>query len=299
MEQSVPTLDLVLETRFGSLFHGDCVTFLQSLQSSSVDLLFADPPFNLGKDYGKGVSDSLASDRYLAWCRSWLEESVRALKEGGACFVFNLPKWNLELGHHLRELGMEFRHWIAIDIKYSLPIPGRLYPSHYSLIYFTKGKPRTFSRPRIPIPTCRHCGGDIKDYGGHRKKLHPDGLNLADVWTDIPPVRHASTKRRAANELSVRLLHRVLSIASLEGDLIVDPFGGSGTTYFVAEQMKRKWLGCELGDCEPIVRRLRGEEALVARKNRGDAGKGLSGRGKKSLKLENTLPLFSAPHDHL
>jgi site-specific DNA-methyltransferase (adenine-specific) len=269
-------MDLVFETRRGKLFQGSCLDVVPSLDAASVDLVFADPPFNLGKDYGKVVSDSLADDEYLGWCRSWIAECVRALKEGGAFYLYNLPKWNVELGHYLRQEGMTFRHWIAIDIKMSLPIPGRLYPAHYSLLYYTKGKPARFNRPRVPIPTCRHCGRDIKDYGGHRDKLHPEGLNLTDVWTDIAPVRHASTKRRGANELSPKLLERILTISSNEDDLVLDPFGGSGTTYFVAEQMKRRWIGVELGDCDPIIRRMKGEKARVKMPNRGDSAKGMS-----------------------
>jgi site-specific DNA-methyltransferase (adenine-specific) len=157
-----------------------------------------------------------------------------------------------------------------------MPIPGRLYPSHYSLLYYTNGKPRVFDRPRVPVPTCRHCGGDIKDYGGHRNKLHPDGLNLTDVWVDIPPVRHRRTKRRGANELSEKLLERVITISTVEGDLVLDPFGGSGTTYAVAERMHRNWLGIELGDTEPIMARLENRDFYVSAPNRGDARKGMS-----------------------
>jgi site-specific DNA-methyltransferase (adenine-specific) len=180
---------------------------------------------------------------------------------------------------------MRFRHWIAVDIKYSLPIPGRLYPSHYSLLYYTKGKPRVFHRPRVPVPVCRHCGGDLKDYGGHRAKLNPEGLNLTDVWADIPPVRHQSTKRRAANELSLKLLRRVLAISTEPGDVVLDPFGGSGTTYAAAEELHRHWIGIELGDCEPIIRRLRGEAANVLPKNLGDAAKGLTKQRRQRQKL--------------
>ena len=278
-------MDPIFATRHGALYQGDCLLLLRHLESESVDLAFADPPFNLGKDYGKNVNDSLADEEYLAWCRKWLHECVRVLKPGGAFYLYNLPKWNVELGHALQTDGMTFRHWIAIDIKMSLPIPGRLYPSHYSLLYYTKGKPARFQRPRLPIPTCRHCGGDIKDYGGHRGKLNPEGLNLTDVWTDIPPVRHRSTKRRGANELSPKLLERVLTISSKEGDIILDPFGGSGTTYAVADQMHRRWIGIELGDCDPIVRRLKGEKANVRMPHRGDSGK-----GERRLP---ELPLFS------
>ena len=268
----------VYESPLGRLYQADCLDVLRSLPGGTVDLVFADPPFNLGKVYRNGRSDSLSELDYLEWCGRWIAECVRALGQGGAFYLFNLPRWNIQLGHELHDLGMTFRHWIAIDIKYSLPVPGRLYPSHYSLLYYTKGRPRTFKRPRVPIPVCRHCGGDIKDYGGHRGKLHPDGLNLTDVWFDIPPVRHASTKRRQENELSTKLLHRVLEISTEPGDLVLDPFGGSGTTYAVAEQMRRRWVGVEVGDTEPIVRRLKGERADIAPKNLGDAGKGFSAR---------------------
>jgi site-specific DNA-methyltransferase (adenine-specific) len=89
-------------------------------------------------------------------------------------------------------------------------------------------------------------------------------------------VRHRSTKRRAGNELSTKLLRRVLEISTREGDLVFDPFGGSGTTYAAAQEMGRRWVGCEIGDCAPIVRRLRGEDADVAPPRRGDAAKGLT-----------------------
>jgi site-specific DNA-methyltransferase (adenine-specific) len=269
-------VEQVFKTDLGALYQGDCLELLAATGDETFDLVFADPPFNLGKDYGKGVSDSLKNEEYLAWCEAWVKECARTVTAGGAFFLFNLPKWNVELGHFLNQAGMTFRHWIAIDIKYSLPIQGRLYPSHYSLLYYTKGKPRAFTRLRVPIPVCRHCGGDIKDYGGHRDKLHPDGLNLTDVWYDIPPVRHQGTKRRSANELSIKLLRRVVEISTGPGDLVFDPFGGSGTTYAAAEEMGRRWVGVEMGDTEPIVRRLRGEEADVLPKLLGDSGKGMS-----------------------
>jgi site-specific DNA-methyltransferase (adenine-specific) len=263
-------------TPLGRLYQDDCLSVLGEMDDASVDLVFADPPFNLGKDYGNGLNDALVDEHYLAWCARWIKECVRVLAPGGAFYLYNLPRWNVELGHLLGVEGMLFRHWIAVDIKFSLPIPGRLYPSHYSLLYYTKGKPRFFNRPRVPIPVCRHCGGDLKDYGGHRSKLNPEGLNLTDVWMDIPPVRHRSTKRRSANELSIKLLRRVLEISTEPGDLVLDPFGGSGTTYAAAEEMHRHWLGIELGDCAPIIRRLRGEDANVPPKNRGDAAKGMT-----------------------
>ena len=161
---------------------------LPYIKDAVVDTVFADPPFNLGKEYGENCNDLKPDDEYLIWCKAWIAECVRTLKPGGAFFLYNLPKWNVLLGVHLAELGMAFRHWIAVEISACLPIPGRLHPSHYSLLYYTKGKPKTFRRIRTPIQTCRHCGGEVKDYGGHRGAMNPKGVNLKDVWTDIPPV---------------------------------------------------------------------------------------------------------------
>ena len=247
----------VFQTTLGNLYQGDCLALLPKIPAESVDLVFADPPFNLGKDYPSKMNDSRAEDDYLGWCREWTTECARILKPGGSFFLFNLPRWNFALGSHLRSL-LTFRHLIAVEISYRLPIQGRLYPSHYSLVYMCKGeKPATFTPDRLPMETCRHCFGEIKDYGGYKDKMNPKGINLSDVWHDIPPVRHAKFKRRnGSNELSIKLLDRVIRMASREGEVILDPFGGSGTTYLVAEIAGRKWIGMEIGPTEGIVKRL-------------------------------------------
>ena len=173
-----------------------------------------------------------------------------------------LPRWNIVLGAHLMEAGLLFRHDIAIDVKSTLPIQGRLYPSHYSLLYFTKGKPKTFRKVRTPLELCRHCGKEVKDYGGHRHAMHPDGANLRDVWIDIPPVRHTKFQvaGRKANALSTKLLDRVIEISTVEGELVLDPFGGSGTTFAVAEKKNRSWIGIELDFAPEIAGRMSNED---------------------------------------
>jgi site-specific DNA-methyltransferase (adenine-specific) len=245
-------------TGHGALFADDCLEILPAVHEAVVDTVFADPPFNLGKKYGRNTNDQVSEKEYLDWCRSWLWECVRVLKPGGALFLYNLPKWNILLGSHLAELGLEFRHWIAIEISASLPIQGRLHPSHYSLLYYTKGKPKTFRRIRTPIQTCRHCGGEVKDYGGHRGAMNHRGVTLKDVWTDIPPVRHwkFKSKNRKANALSTKLLDRVVEMSTTAGDLVLDPFGGSGTTFAVCEAKHRNWLGVEIDFASDIVERL-------------------------------------------
>lgn len=249
------TMIPILQTSLGSLFEADCLDVLRAQETNSVDLAFADPPFNLGKEYKSKINDAIASDDYLEWCQLWLDEMIRTLKPGGSLFLWNLPKWNLPLGSYLSR-QLTFRHWISVDIKYSLPISGRLYPSHYSLLYFVKGaKPAIFHPDRLPIQCCRHCGGEIKDYGGYKDKMNPKGVSLSDVWTDIPPVRHAKYKKRSANALSLKLMDRIISMASNPGSLVLDPFGGSGTTFIASELTGRRWIGSEL-HCEDIVQRF-------------------------------------------
>lgn len=245
-------------TDLGSLFASDCMAILPLLRDNIVDTIFADPPFNIGKQYGQNTDDSLAPLDYISWCKEWLCECIRILKPGGSLFLYNLPKWNVLLGAFLEEQGLDFRHWIAIEISACLPIVGRLHPSHYSLLYYTKGRPNTFNRIRTPIVTCRHCGKEVKDYGGHRNAMNPKGVTLKDVWTDIPPVRHAKfkSKNRAANALSTKLLDRVILMSTKAGDLVVDPFGGSGTTYAVCEKKHRHWVGMEIDYADDIAMRL-------------------------------------------
>ena len=252
---------LVFSSRYGALYEADCLKILPCIQDGVVDTVFADPPFNLAKEYGSRVDDRRSEEDYIAWCWKWLDQCVRVLKPGGALFVYNLPKWNILLGAHLAEGGMTFRHWIAVNIKLSLPISGRLYPSHYGLLYFPKGKANTFCRIRTPIETCRHCGREIKDYGGHRGAMNPNGVTLTDVWNDITPVRHwkFKSRKRTLNQLSTKILERVVLMSTRECDLVLDPFGGSGTTYDVCERLGCHWIGMDLESCEVIIERLQDE----------------------------------------
>jgi site-specific DNA-methyltransferase (adenine-specific) len=274
----------VFATEHGQLMQGDCLQLLRDLPDACVDMLFADPPFNLGKDYGKTISDSLKHEEYLNWSKEWLTESVRVLKPGASLFVFNLPIWLIEYGAFLNAKGLSFRHWIACRMPKAFPRGKKLSPAHYGLLYYTKGDPATFHKIYIPIPTCRHCGKEIRDYGGHRNKLNERGLNLMDVfenpdeiwtpahdtdhehtqlwsdaedlWDDIPPVRHGKYKTRTANELAPIMLERLIALSTNQHDLVLDPFGGSGTTYYAAEKLHRRWLGIEIGDPDAAVRRL-------------------------------------------
>jgi site-specific DNA-methyltransferase (adenine-specific) len=301
------------------LFKGDCLDLLQAMPDGCVDMVFADPPFNLGKDYGPGISDQVRADEYVAWSRQWLGECVRVLAAGGALFVFNLPRWLVEYGAYLNSSGLWFRHWIAMRMPKAYPRGKRLSPAHYGCLYYTRGEPKTFNRVYIPVQTCRHCGGEVRDYGGHRKALNPKGINLMDVidvpeevwadashplapgagWTamedlrnDVPPVRHGRYKLRGANELAPIMLERLVALATDRGDLVFDPFGGSGTTYYAAEKLGRRWIGIELGDLKPAVRRL--EDYRHGRHPEWESARG---NGRRNGTSTGQLALLDEPPD--
>ena len=244
------------KTKKGVLFNCDCMDLLTSMKDYQIDTIFADPPFNLGKDYGTlKISDNLREQEYLLWCYSWLNECIRILKPGGALFVYNIPKWLYMLASYLDD-KLHFRHWIALSMKSTYPRGKKLYPAHYGIIYFTKGDPKTFNRVRLPVPVCRHCGKELKDYGGHRNALNPEGLNLTDLWEDTSPCRHRKYKYRVSNELKVMIPERAILISTNPNDLVLDPFGGGGSTYQAAEKNQRFWVGSEIGNCEAIVERM-------------------------------------------
>src|SRR2546425_8951790 len=96
-----------LHTARGVLYHTDCLKLFAALHEDSVDCMFADPPFNLGKDYGNGTAqDTLGREDYLRWCFKWLDQCVRVLKPGGSVFVYILPQWGYHLAAHLESRGM-------------------------------------------------------------------------------------------------------------------------------------------------------------------------------------------------
>jgi len=241
-------------TDLGAVYNTDCLNLFAALREDSIDAVFADPPFNLGKDYGNGSqSDDLETDQYLEWCSRWIAECVRVVKPGGSVFIYSLPQWAYHFAADLESCGMLFRHWIAISMKGTFPRGRKLYPAHYALLYFTKGVPKTFNRVRLPIPQCRHCGKDIKDYGGHRKYLNPLGLNLTDFWEDTAPARHHKFKARwHINELKPVIPGRCIEISTNPGETILDPFAGGGSSFEAAQRANRHWIGTEIVDCEPI-----------------------------------------------
>jgi len=254
----------------GKIVFGDAIHFLKSLPPNSARVVFLDPPFNLGKRYGpKNVLDSRPEDEYRKWLETIAAESIRILEPGGSLFLYHVPLWALRLGGFL-DGSLEFRQWIAISMKNGFVRGNRLYPAHYALMMFTKGKPKRFVRPRISPQECRTCGELVKDYGGYKPIIRRKGINLSDFWDDLSPVRHANQKHRAANELPPLLFHRVLTMVGSRGSVYVDPFGGSGSGVIAAARRGMRFAACDIvkANCTLMKRRLLELKATPRRRSK-------------------------------
>jgi len=257
------TPELKLTTSRGALFQGDSLDLLRHILDDSINCIFADPPFNLGKSYAAGVSDELPESDYVNWTHRWLSECVRVLKPGGSLFIYHMPKRLIMISSYLNNLEtLDFKSWIAIKMKNGFPIRGRFHPAHYGLIYYTKkGAKATFNLVRTPSPTCRHCGELIRDYGGYRKKYPTDDNNvplirLADFWDDVSPNIHRKSRPNMINELPQEVPYRAILTATDPGDVVLDPFAGGGSSLEIAEANGRYWIGCEKGPTNTAEERL-------------------------------------------
>ncbi len=136
------------------VIQGDAMEVMKQIPTNSIDMTFADPPFNLKKSYGHYL-DSKEVGEYDRWCKSWIYEMVRITKPTGSIFVHNLPKW---LTHHAEFLNKRanFRHWIAWDAM-GAPLGKTLLPNHYGILYYVKGEKFKFNDLRIPHARCRTC----------------------------------------------------------------------------------------------------------------------------------------------
>jgi site-specific DNA-methyltransferase (adenine-specific) len=247
----------------GEIFNGDALAYLRNMQKDLAAIVFLDPPFNLGKDYGNGKrEDRRPHSEYISWLFGLIKESERVLKPGGALYLYHLPRVAIQLAGLISEF-LQFRHWIAVSMKNTFVRGNWLYPAHYALLYYTKGFPAHFHRPKIAPLKCRRCNAYVKDYGGYRHIIEKNGINLSDFWDDISPVRHHSRKSRIANELPMTLVERVVSISGAPGYLYVDPFAGGGNGVLAALRAGMCFSACDIEEeyCRLISNRV--EEAIA------------------------------------
>jgi len=245
----------MLEEYLDKVILGDCIEVLKGIPSESVDICFADPPFNLEKKYNS-YKDERPDEEYLAWCRVWLEELVRVTKPTGSIFIHNIPRWLTYYASILNEKA-SFRHWIAWDAM-SNPVGKTLLPAHYGILFYTK-RPSGFKfyEIRAPHRKCRVCNSYLKDYGGKKDQMHPFGALVSDVWTDIYRIRHNVRRDEHPCQLPIHLLERIVLMSTDPGDVVLDPFLGTGTSAIAAKTLGRHYIGIEI---DPFYKQIAEEK---------------------------------------
>lgn len=236
---------------------GDCLTHLARLPAGCVDLAFADPPFNIGYEYD--VYDDKQSRRdYLAWSSKWLAAVKRVLKPTGAFFVAIGDEYAAELKVRLDDLGLTMRNWIVWHYTFGVHCKKKFTRSHAHILYHVMDPRKfTFNADEIRVPSARQT-----TYADRR--ANPAGRVPDDTWVLRPQEEKShfspesdswfvsrvcgTFKERTGHpcQMPEAVLERIIRVASNPGDVVLDPFAGSGTTLAVAHRLGRRYLGIEL-----------------------------------------------------
>jgi len=251
----------MINDHLNKIILGDSVVLFKEIPANSIDVTFADPPFNLKKKYNR-YKDTLEFQEYLEWCKIWIHEMVRVTKPTGSIFLHNIPKWLTYYATFLNEFA-DFKHWISWDAP-TAPMGKSLQPSHYGILYYAKeSKQNKYYEIRYPHKRCRKCGYLLKDYGGKKAGLHPFGPLVSDVWTDIHRIKHNKYRDTHPCQLPIHLLERIILMTSDEGDIILDPFSGTGTTAIAAKRLGRSYIGFDIDEnyVETSIHKLEMENA--------------------------------------
>ncbi|MCK4651740.1 MAG: site-specific DNA-methyltransferase [Methanosarcinales archaeon] len=226
---------------------GDCEQFLKGVISERFDLTFLDPPFNQNKAYSMHNDDMLESE-YWEWMNRVCNLIFKHTSEGGAIYFMQREKNAEFVLQTLRQTGWTFQNLVIWKKKTSAIPSTKRFGKHHQIIAFaTKGKtPRVFNKLRIDPPLL-----------ATEKHRRPNGVYVTDVWDDIreltsgyfagdEPFRFKNGERVHKQQSPVKLLARIILSSSNVGDMVFDPFSGTGTTLVVAKQLQRNSLGIEL-----------------------------------------------------
>jgi site-specific DNA-methyltransferase (adenine-specific) len=246
------------ENRLGKLYLGDSLAWLKSLESETVDLVFADPPYNIKK----ASWDNFEShEDYVAWSRDWLKEASRILKNNGTLYVCGYS----EILADIKVAVMPFFkgcRWLIWHYKNKANLGGDWGRSHESIIHFRKGDDFMFNIDEIRIPYGAHTlkypshpQAETSNFGknangGPRENWVPNarGAKPKDVM-DIPTTCNGmGEKTPHPTQKPEELLRKLLLASSNPGDSVMDPFSGSGTTAVVADQLGRRWSACDCNE---------------------------------------------------
>ncbi|WP_087541012.1 DNA-methyltransferase [Acinetobacter junii] len=218
-----------------NLIFGDALVELKKLPNFSVDLIVADPPYNLGKDYGK-TKDNLEKKEYLEFSKEWLSECNRLLKPNGTIYIFMGIRFISYIYQILEDdLGLDFQNWIVWHYTQGLGKKKGFSSRHDDILVFSKGNSPKFNLDDIRIPQ--------KFY---RKINNMRGANPGNVW-EFSHVHYCNENRQDhPTQKPEGLIERIVLASSDENDLVLDPFSGSGTTLRVCQQLNRNGIGIEI-----------------------------------------------------
>ena len=224
-----------MKTRTNYLLCSDAATAMREIPDGCVKLLIADPPYNLGKDYGNNQDEKAWQD-YEDFTRGWITEAVRITEETGSLYIFMGVRFISKLFAILQDdFRLFFNGWITWHYTQGMGRKLGFSPRHEDILYFTKSDRFTFNLDEVRIP---------QKY--FRKRNNMTGANPGDVW-QFSHVHYCSAEREQhPTQKPEALMERMIRASSNEGDLVVDPFVGSGTTCRVASVLKREWIGIDL-----------------------------------------------------
>src|SRR5262249_11017226 len=235
-----------------------CLDGFSQLEAQCVDLVFADPPFNIGYEYDV-YNDRKDGEYYLGWCQKWGSEIHRVLKPNGTFWLAIGDDFAAELKLAFRAMGFRCRSWVVWYYTFGVHCPKKFSRSHTHLFHFVKNpKAFTFNAGAIKVKSARQLV-----YADSR--ANEDGRLPDDTWFLRPqdmkgsftpeedvwyfPRVCGTFKERAGwhgCQMPEQLLGRIIKVSSNPGDVVLDPFAGSGTTLAVAKKLGRPWIGLEL-----------------------------------------------------
>lgn len=237
----------------GTLFCGDSLEWLLTLQTESVDLIIADPPYNLSK----AEWDTFASQQvYIDWSLQWIKEAARILKPTGSLYVMGFSEILADLKHPSSQYFDRCR-WLVWYYKNKANLGNDWGRSHEAILLLRKTNHAKMNIENIRIPYGNHTlkypvhpQAMTSQYSqGQSEKQwtpHPHGAKPKDV-IEIPTLCNGMREKTPhPTQKPEELIRKFVLASSDRGDLIVDPFSGSGTTLVVAEQLGRRWLGCDI-----------------------------------------------------
>ncbi|MCL2700382.1 MAG: site-specific DNA-methyltransferase [Phycisphaerae bacterium] len=227
-----------------SIVVGDCIQVLRQAAAEGLraDLVFADPPFNIGYVYDV-YEDAKAYDEYYAWTRDWMAACAGVLKPNGSFWIAIGDEYAAEIRILGRQLGLTLRNWVIWHYTFGQATKRKFARCHAHLFYFTKHpKEFTFNDMAVRVPSARQM-----NYADAR--ANPNGKVPDDVWS-ISRVCGTFTERVEWHpcQMPEKILDRILRASSNEGDLVMDPFNGSGTTAAAAARLGRQYFTVDISD---------------------------------------------------